>query len=560
MAVKTYGKVAFLDKGLFNSKSLWELSEVQPHVRIKLKNVFPKISKTASIFNFDDTPENCSDLLWFLDRYPMRIKAADVRRMKGQRIRHNKTASDLESILFPGYTPQQVSLNEGYAARQYQLLAKEFDIKQKRFLLGDDLGLGKTLTGILTLMNPGKFPAIVCVQSHLPKQWANEGIKKFTNLTTHIVSVTEPYDLPAADVYIIKYSCLLGWVDIFSTGFFKSAIFDEVQELRRCESLRYKAAKVLGDAVEYCIGMSATPIYNYGDEIFNVLDIINPGCLGERYDFYREWTVPVGSGHYKVVDPQALGTYLRDNYLFLRRTRSDVGRELPPLNTIIHTVGFDSNEVKKSNELARQLAMKVISGSFTERGQAARELDSLIRHETGISKAREVAAFVQILLENNEPVLLAGWHRDVYDIWAQELKKFNPVFYTGTESPVQKEKAKQAFIDGETNCFIISLRSGIGLDGLQHRCRTVVIGELDWSPQVHNQVVGRVDRDGNQQQVTVYYLVSEYGSDPFIIDLLGLKSSQAHGIINPLLAVAEQHSDEGRIKLFAESFLNKSVL
>jgi SNF2 family DNA or RNA helicase len=146
----------------------------------------------------------------------------------------------------------------------------------------------------------------------------------------------------------------------------------------------------------------------------------------------------------------------------------------------------------------------------------------------------------------------------VYDILLRELAEYNPVMYTGSESPTQKEAAKAAFLNGETDCFIISLRSGIGLDGLQARCNTVVIAELDWSPQVHNQVIGRVDRDGQKDQVTVIYLVSEFGSDPLIIDLLGLKASQAHGIINPLeTKVADQYSDDTRIKLLAKKFLEK---
>ena len=71
------------------------------------------------------------------------------------------------------------------------------------------------------------------------------------------------------------------------------------------------------------------------------------------------------------------------------------------------------------------------------------------------------------------------------------------------------------------------------------------------------QLIGRVDRDGQKEQVTVIYLVSDYGSDPLIIDMLGVKSSQSHNIINPLTPVAEQYSDDSRLKLLAEKFLSK---
>lgn len=553
MAVKYFGKLIF--KQL---KDEWEMHDVAPHVCIKLKSIFPKIPKTqVSPFTFQNTTENCHDILWFIDRYPFDIDKTDLQILKSGRKKHLATAQRLEEIFVPDYKPKPIELKDGFAAREYQLKVADFDRLQKRFLLGDDIGLGKTLEAILTLFNEKKLPAIIVVQTHLPKQWKEDGIEKFTNLSCHIIKGTRPYTLPPADVYIIKYSCLAGWVNIFETGFFKSAVFDECQELRISGSGKYGGARALSDSVEYCIGMSYTPVYNFGDEIFNVLNLIKPGCLGEFNDFIREWAVPHGQNHYKVKDPQALGAYLRDNYLLLRRTKKEVGRELPPINTIVYTVGYDSSEVKKSEEIAKQLALKVVGGSFVERGQAARELDAFMRHQTGVAKAKEVAAFVRIILESGEPVLLSGWHRSVYDVWLNELKDFNPVMYTGSESPSQKEKAKQAFISGESKVFIISNRSGIGLDGLQHVCKNVVIGELDWSPQVHGQIIGRVDRDGNKNQTTVYYPVCDFGSDPFIINLLGLKSSQAHGIMNPLEAIPDQFSDESRIKAFAESFLNK---
>jgi SNF2 family DNA or RNA helicase len=551
MAVKTYGTLSFDPDTLE-----WRMGDVKPHVSIKLKSLFPRIPKSQpSPYFIPHTLENCHDLLWFLDRYPMDIDPIQEELLKAGRREYIANGVRLEAIMMPDYTPPAPQLRNGYTARDYQLRAAAFDALQRRFLLGDDVGLGKTLEGILTLLTPGKLPAIVVVQAHLPKQWKAEGIEKFTDLKVHIVKKTIPYDLPPADVYITTYSKLSGWVDVFATGFFKSAIFDEIQELRRPESQKYKAGCVLSESVQNCMGMSATPIYNYGDEIFNVLNLIKPGCLGEKWDFLREWAAPIGADKWRVIDPAALGSYLRDSHLMLRRTRKEVGRELPPINKIIQTVGYDHKEAMKADDMARQLALKVVSGGFVERGQAARELDALLRHKTGVSKAREVAAFTRILLENDEPVMLAGWHRDLYDIWREELAEFNPVMYTGSETNAQKDEAKRMFLSGESGVFIISLRSGIGLDGLQARCRTVVVGELDWSPKVHDQVIGRIDRDGQEDQVTAYFLVCDYGSDPAMIDVLGLKSSQSHGILNPLEAIPAQFSDESRIKILAQSFL-----
>lgn len=89
-----------------------------------------------------------------------------------------------------------------------------------------------------------------------------------------------------------------------------------------------------------------------------------------------------------------------------------------------------------------------------------------------------------------------------------------------------------------------------------------MIGEFDYSPKVHDQIIGRVDRDREseeeQEQVTALFLACEFGSDPVIINLLGLKSSQSEGILNPLITTYEKYSDESRIKMLAESFMNKT--
>jgi hypothetical protein len=164
---------------------------------------------------------------------------------------------------------------------------------------------------------------------------------------------------------------------------------------------------------------------------------------------------------------------------------------------------------------------------------------------------------VRVLLEAGVPVLLAGWHREVYDIWLEDLAEFRPAMYTGSETAAQKNKTKQSFINGDTDLLILSLRSGAGLDGLQRRGSTVVFGELDWSPQVHKQVIGRLRRPGQTRQVDAIYLHSNFGSDPLMIEVLGVKASQARNIVDPLAGAEMVFSDHSRIQALAQMYLNK---
>lgn len=361
------------------------------------------------------------------------------------------------------------------------------------------------------------------------------------------------HDRVKALVLATKYSNIAGWSDIAATGIFKSVVFDEMQELRHgVATAKGMAAKVFSDYARVRIGLTASPVYGYASEIFNIVDMLAPGALGTWHEFIREWcSTQTGGGKWIVDDPDALGTYLRELQLVVRRLRQ--GRRI---NKLTIEVEHDEQVEQDSLALARKLAIKVTTGSFTERGQAARELDMYARMITGVSKAKAVAAYARVILKSGKPVIIGLWHRDVYSVILEELSEFNPVMYTGSETAKQKDAAKYAFIEGRTDCMLLSLRSGLGIDGLQKRCSTFIFGEFDWSPAVADQSLGRIDRPGQpEDEITAIYLWTNSGSDPLIMEMLGLKASQARGVVDPMRGVEAVFSDESRIRQLAERYL-----
>ena len=104
---------------------------------------------------------------------------------------------------------------------------------------------------------------------------------------------------------------------------------------------------------------------------------------------------------------------------------------------------------------------------------------------------------------------------------------------TGSETSRQKDVNKLAFINGESNLLLLSLRSGEGIDGLQTRSSIVVFGEIDWSPQIHHQIIGRLHRFGQQDSVLAMFLLSKEGSDPLMEQILDIKSEQCFKLMNP---------------------------
>lgn len=544
----TYGR-------LERQGSRWVLSGIPPHVAIRLKSVFTRVPKhQTEVFDLPFNEEMSADLRWFLHRYPCVMSDDDRAALEeGNRLFEADRAAS-EAILLPDWQPPaRHGFRPGRDAYHYQKQAAELLLRKKSLLIGDTMGLGKTITALHALAGSPYLPAAIVVQAHLPSQWVEEFIKPFTYMSAHVIEGTKPYSLPPANLYIFRYSNIHGWVDIAATGMFKAVIYDEIQELRNgTATAKGKAADVFSHNAALRCGLSGTPVFNYGSEIFSILKFLNPETLGSWEDFAREWCRMGNGGKWIVKDPDALGSYLRESQIFVRRLRQ--GR---PVNRVPVEVDFDEEVAADASDLARKLAMKVMTGSFVEKGLAARELDAFARLQTGLAKADSVAALVRMHLEKGIAVLLGGWHRSVYDRWLKLLSDFKPVLYTGTESAMQKDRAKRAFINGDTNLMIISLRSGAGLDGLQKRCSTVIIGEMDWSPATIDQLLARVDRPGQPaDEVTAIFPYVNFGSDPTIMAVNAIKKDQQRGIHDPGTQLPAVYTDESRIKMLAESFLS----
>lgn len=551
MAVRTYGAIR-----LSADKKEWVIERAEPHVSIRIKQVFPKVPK-ASVPPYRITRNIYidADVDWFMSRYALDISEDDRAAMAAGCSGFRKQQAELEKILLPDYMPALITgIKDGQELRHYQNQAIDVLRRKGCLLLGDEGGLGKTYTAAgFMCAEPGAMPAAVVCDPHMQEQW-QEKIEAFTHLRVHLITVTKPYDLPQADVYIFRYSNVAGWTDIFATGMFKSVIFDEPQALRTgAGTAKGTACRVLAQHVHYRMGLTATPIYNYGDEMWNIMQFIDENALGTFNEFSREWC----PGGRSVSDPKALGTYLREQYVMLRRVKADVGLQLPKVQKIIERIDYDQKAVDAVEDLARQLAIKATTGSFVERGSAARDLDVMMRQVTGVAKAKAVATFARLMVEAGEPVIMWGWHREVYEIWNKELEDLRPGMYTGSETSTQKESEKERFLSGGTDILIMSLRSGAGVDGLQHRCSTGIFGELDWSPGIHQQCVWRIDREGQKNPVTAFFLVTDDGSDPPMMDVLGLKASEAQQIVDPYLGVVVQETDISNLRRLVERYLEK---
>ena len=518
---RTYGTLSY------NRRSKCWTIKGEPCVTELAKRLFPGCDgRGRGVARFTAHRRIIGELNWLMLRYPLEVKEADQSRWQNalEEAREYAVRRERALKLPETATPPAETFTGELLPFQKQGLG--FMLSTRRCLLADEMGLGKTVQALAFLATTAAYPAILVVPPHLIRNWQRE-VERFLSpdgrLRVHVIRGLKPYALPEAEIYIIHYLLLRGWKDVLPELGFRTVIFDEMQELRHNGTGKYSAASLLSEACENCIGLSGTPIYNQGGEIWNVVNIIDFHFLGDWESFSREWCY--GYNTAVVAKPELLGEHLRAEGLMLRRLKSDVLKELPAKRRLVQEIDWDDAVYRElMKPVAENLKLLRATDDPARRAIIEDAISQQQRQATGVAKAPFVCAFVKALVEGGEKVLLMAHHHAVMDIYKKELKSCKPRFITGCETDKQKDEAAAAFMAGKTDLLCVSLRSASGLNLQRATC--VVFGELDWSPAVHSQAEDRAHRIGQQDSLLCYYLVSPNGSDRDMQDALGLKVSQ----------------------------------
>ena len=522
---RTYGTLSYNKR-----RNCWVVKG-DPSVTELCKRLFPGTeTNRRGEARFTAHRRIIGDLNWLMLRYPLALRQSDMERWENALADARTYVVRLEEAR---QTPQRVAPNSGTFLGRLTPFQEEglaFLLRSDRCLLADEMGLGKTVQALAMLAETGAYPALVVAPPHLMHNWQNE-IARFvqkadgTPLRVHVIRGLKPYPLPQADIYLMHDLLLRGWKESLPQAAIPTVIFDEVQELRHSGTEKYSAASLLAEKAGRVVGLSGTPIYNRGAEIWNVVNILDFHFLGDYESFTREWCY--GYGNQIVAKPELLGQKLRDEGMMLRRTKQEVLKELPPKRRLVMEIDSDDSVYKKLMqpvwETLRQLKNRR-DADASQRALWEMAVETGERQATGIAKAPYVAQFVRALLDAGERVLLFAHHHEVMDCYRRELKAFSPAFITGKETPAMKERSVERFMTGRTDLCCISLRAAAGLNLQRASC--VVFGELDWSPAVHSQAEDRAHRMGQTDSILCYYLVSKGGSDQDMQDALGLKVSQ----------------------------------
>lgn len=409
------------------------------------------------------------------------------------------------------------SFNDGCELYPFQYVGVRFaELAGGRCLIGDDMGIGKTIQAIAyASLHRELWPVLVVCPSSVKYNWAKEIDTWLKDTSVEVVNGFKG-EIADADFTIVNYDLMGKREEQLMDRGFNLCVFDESHFLKNKTAKRTQACLNIGKQTQSVLCLSGTAITSRPEEYFTTLNLLRPVDFPswlkyvQRYcDAYHNgfgWDTR-GSSNEK-----ELHTVSRD--FVLRRLKKEVMEELPDKIRQDFAVEPSASGVKSYQTLQSGWLDEYRQHKQNNTLPAGFVLNMLtsLRHHCGMLKVHSACEWVaQYHEQTGKPVIVYTHHRDVLK---RVVDTLNPEFLRVAviEGGVNAQK-RQAIIEdfqaGNVDVLvanILSANMGITLT----KADTVVFVEREWTPAVEEQAEDRVNRIGQDASVVhaVYLCVS----------------------------------------------------
>jgi SNF2 family DNA or RNA helicase len=419
--------------------------------------------------------------------------------------------------------------------------------------LADDMGLGKTLQTISFLQYlkekySGSTQLVVCPTS-LIFNWENE-IQKFCptlKFYTHYGlqrSFNETH-FEEYDVVLTTYGVIRNDLDELKTFLWQYIILDESQAIKNPDARVTKAISQLR-AVNRVI-LSGTPVQNNTSDLFAQFNFLNPGFLGTREYFNREFSVPIDK-YGSREKTQHLKKLIHP--FTLRRTKEQVAKDLPDKTITVLWCQMEAEQRRVYNQYRDNFRTKVLkkideegigkSGMYVLEGLL--RLRQICDHPKLVpTDGEEVKASVKVgelireVEENagNHKLLIFSQFTEMLQLIKGEFEEagITHCYLDGsTPLPKRKEEVTRFQEDENVKAFLISLKAGgVGLNLTV--ADYVYIVDPWWNPAAEMQAIDRAHRIGQTRKVFAYKMICKDSVEEKILQLQQKKKMLADDLI-----------------------------
>ena len=433
--------------------------------------------------------------------------------------------------------------------RPYQLAGVDFALNEKKVLIGDEMGIGKTPQALAVFREAGAFPFVVLTPASLKLNWEREARIWLSDKVCHVIQGKKTYELPQADMIVLNYDILSAWHSILMAKHFRGIVMDESHYLKDYKSKRTKLVIDLAQGKEYRLALTGTPILNRPVELVPQIEAIGRMKeLGGKWNFLNRYCsprrTPWGTDFSGAANLDELNHRLRATF-YIRRTKQEVLPELPAKQrNILPVILTNQGAYKKANRETIQYILNEVKVelSLTEAGKqstqdmykaaiakAASSTNVLARIEalkqaSAWGKVDDILSWTEAVLESGEKLILFAIHKEIIGALRQKLgKDYGVVCITGETSSLERDKAVAAFqADPAVRVILLNIKAG-GVGLTLTSASYVAFAELDWSYAVHLQAEDRCHRYGQKNAVNVWYFLGKDTIDEDIYHLLEQK-------------------------------------
>ncbi len=405
---------------------------------------------------------------------------------------------------------------------------------QRGFGIFDDMGLGKTIEALILIrFHPKEYtPCIIITKSAIKFQWLKQIVRWLgPEYFAQIISTSRDPVMPGLKCYIIPYDLLRRFPrEKLAAIKPKLVILDEAQQIKNVDSARTQEVRKLVNT-NGCkvLPLTATPWKNRGDELFPVMNLMDPVKFYSNQHFLNVWVDYYWQGNKRkmggIRNPKKFREFTAG--LLIRREYDEVMDEFPGVNRMKLNVQLDEFAQSSYDDSVSDF-VAWYNGAVEEKGGNEDSLSGIevvskmakMRHVVGLAKIPATLEFVSEFIEETErKLVLFVHHKDVSEILVRTLKNTDktsnpewhdlaqtlvdeniPVFqYTSEHTGKDIGYQVQEDFNKAKRCVMVAstLACGEGID-LQ-TCADNVLHERQWNPQNEDQAtIGRFKRIGQE--------------------------------------------------------------
>jgi len=433
--------------------------------------------------------------------------------------------------------------------------------------LADDMGLGKTIQALTLLLHEketqGNLPGpvlLVCPTS-VVTNWERETRRFAPDIKTYVHQGPDRLrnqELADAvrnvDMVLTSYALLRMDQDALQPIKWYGVILDEAQNIKNPSAKQSQAARNI--KADFRIALTGTPVENRLNELWSIMQFLNPGYLGPLEQFRREYAIPI-----ERFGDQEATTRLRQmvSPFILRRMKTDP-RVIQDLPDKIETKEYCtlSEEQATLYEAIVQDSLKKVaeSGGITRRGlvlallthlkqicnhpaqylkQPASHEDILAGSNGRSGKLNRLEEMLDEILSEGDRALIFTQYAEMGHLLSSYLPRLLgcPVYYLhGSTPPRVRDQMVRRFQEEENAppVFILSLKAG-GLGLNLTRASHVFHFDRWWNPAVEDQATDRTYRIGQEQNVQVHKLITVGTLEERIDEMIESKKGLVEAVI-----------------------------